>query len=284
MHVIQGLFFMRYEYGNFSPLIEPASCSQREDDPVVIECKHIWKTYARQIGAKAHTALSDLSLTLEKGHTLGLVGANGAGKSTTLRLLMGFLRPDKGSMTISGLSPENHLVRHGIGYLPETANFPANLTLLDMVRFTGRACLMPARHIDAASHKWLNALGLWEARKRPLRHYSKGMQQRANFALALINDPDLLILDEPMSGLDPSGRADTFALIQSLQEQGRTILLCSHILEDVDRLVDRVLVLHEGRNLFHGTVTDLCRGEVADNFVDAFLSIVKKEHGDGAVG
>jgi ABC-2 type transport system ATP-binding protein len=246
-----------------------------QTNSAVIQLNGVWKTYPRQVGEKAHTALSNVSFSLQKGHTLGLVGANGAGKSTTLRLLMGLLRPDKGSIEVLGQSPENHLIRHRIGYLPETANFPANLTISDMLRYCGKICRISSGQIAAESEKWLKYLGLWEARKRPLRNYSKGMQQRANFVLALLNDPDLLILDEPMSGLDPFGRADIFELIQALKKQGKTILLCSHILEDVDRLVDKVLVLHEGWNLFEGNLADLITGQNSDSFVDAFKNIVE---------
>jgi ABC-2 type transport system ATP-binding protein len=244
---------------------------------IVIQLDGVWKTFPKQVGEKAHTALSDLSFSLPQGQTLGLVGANGAGKSTTLRMIMGLLRPDKGAISVMGQGPENHLVRHRIGYLPETASFPANLTILDMLRYSGKIFQMPTGHVAAASQKWLHALGLWEARKRPLRNYSKGMQQRANFVLALLNEPDLLILDEPMSGLDPFGRADIFALIQRLKKEGKTILFCSHILEDVDRLVDKVLVLHKGRNLFEGELADLIAMQRADTFVNAFKKIVEAD-------
>ena len=240
----------------------------------LIDFNRIWKTYPKKVGDRAHTALSDVSFIVNKGETLGLVGANGAGKSTTLRLLMGFMRPEKGSIRIFNETPANHHIRHRIGYLPETASFPSNLNIMDMLRFAGRTCLMPVEQTTSASEKWLKLLGLWESRRRPLRNYSKGMQQRANFVLALLNDPDLLILDEPMSGLDPFGRAEIFDLIQNLNRQGKTIIFCSHILEDVDRLVDKVLVLHKGKNLFCGRVADLMVKQDAGTFVDAFLKIV----------
>jgi ABC-2 type transport system ATP-binding protein len=160
--------------------------------------------------------------------------------------------------------------------LPETANFPSNLTVLDMLRFTGSTCSMEPKEVRAASEKWLRRLGLWEARRRPLRNYSKGMQQRANFAIALLNEPELLILDEPMSGLDPIGRADILALITELKSQDRTILFCSHILEDVDRLVDRVLVLHQGRKLFEGPPHDLAEHQGCPSFVEGYLGLVQE--------
>lgn len=239
----------------------------------------VWKTYAKQVGSAAYTALQDVSFSLNKGETLGLIGANGAGKSTSIKLLMDFIRPDKGSISLRGKSPANPATRLHIGYLPETSNFPANLTVVDMLSFTGIACGLSRLNIKEGSEKWLRRLNLWEARKRPLRDYSKGMQQRANFAIALLHDPDLLILDEPMSGLDPLGRADIIALITDLKKQGRTILFCSHILEDVDRLVDKVLVLHKGRKVFEGTPRTLADQQQYSGFVEAYLNLVEAVEG-----
>lgn len=234
------------------------------------------KTYAKEMASKAQTALDSISFFVSQGETLGLVGANGAGKSTCIKLLMDFIRPDTGSITILGNSPTQHVIRSRIGYLPETANFPSNLTIMDMLRFTGSTCNIKHQDIRITSEKWLRRLELWDARNRPLRNYSKGMQQRANFTIALLNNPELLILDEPMSGLDPIGRADILALITELKNQGRTILFCSHILEDVDRLVDRVLVLHKGRNLFDGPPRALAEQQVCPSFVDGYLSLVQQ--------
>jgi ABC-2 type transport system ATP-binding protein len=242
----------------------------------VIVFEHVAKTYAKEIATPAHTALDDLSFTVKKGETLGLIGANGAGKSTCIKLLMDFIRPDAGSIAILGQTPAQHTIRRRIGYLPEIANFPSNLTVLDMLRFTGSTCNLSQQDARTASEKWLRRLGLWDARKRPLRNYSKGMQQRANFAIALLNDPELLILDEPMSGLDPIGRADILALIAELKSQGRTILFCSHILEDVDRLVDRVLVLHRGRNLFVGSPQILTEQQDCPTFMAGYLNLVQQ--------
>ncbi|MFH1019242.1 MAG: ABC transporter ATP-binding protein, partial [Pseudomonadota bacterium] len=225
---------------------------------------------------QAHAALADVSFSMNTGETLGLIGANGAGKSTAIKLLMDFIRPDAGSIAILGHTPAQHAIRRQVGYLPETANFPSNLTVLDMLRFTGSTCDMPQQDVKTGSEKWLRRLGLWDARKRPLRNYSKGMQQRANFAIALLNDPELLILDEPMSGLDPLGRADILALITELKRQGRSILFCSHILEDVDRLVDRVLVLHKGQKFFEGQPHSLAEQQDCPTFVDGYLSLVEQ--------
>ncbi len=243
----------------------------------VITFNNISKTYKKNIGDTAHTALCNVSFSLSKGQTLGLVGANGAGKSTAIRMIMGFLNPDEGDIQVYGESPDNHLIRQKIGYLPETANFPSNLNVMDMLRFAGRTCLMSSKQIREYADHWLKLLDLWNVKKRPLRNYSKGMQQRANFALTLLHNPDLLILDEPMSGLDPFGRAAIIDLILRLKQEGKTILFCSHILEDVDRLVDNVLVLHKGKRLFTGKLSTLCAEQKSDSFVDAFLTLVKRE-------
>jgi ABC-2 type transport system ATP-binding protein len=193
---------------------------------------------------------------------------------------MDFIRPDKGIISLLGSSPSQRLIRRRVGYLPETASFPSNLTLLDMLRFTGTTCHLPKEILKQVSEKWLKLLGLWEVRKRPLRTFSKGMQQRANFAIALINDPELLVLDEPMSGLDPIGRAEIINLIQDLKKQGKSILFCSHILEDVDMLVDTVLILHSGENFFFGRLSELCEQEKSSSLVDAYLSIIQREGTD----
>ncbi|MEN8141318.1 MAG: ABC transporter ATP-binding protein [Thermodesulfobacteriota bacterium] len=243
----------------------------------MINCASVTKTYAKELGVAAHTALCDFSFTVAKGETVGLIGANGAGKSTAIKLLMDFIRPDSGAIKIMGTEPGTSAIRAAIGYLPETANFPSNLTVLDMLRFSGSACGMERGQVRSGSEKWLRRLALWESRKRPLRNYSKGMQQRANFAIALLGDPELLILDEPMSGLDPIGRADIIELIQELQEAGRTILFCSHILEDVDRLVDRVVVLHKGQKIFDGKPDMLAAGQGQESFVEGYLTLVRQE-------
>jgi ABC-2 type transport system ATP-binding protein len=248
----------------------------------MISFRNVSKTYAKELGQRAKTALSGVSFALAAGETLGLVGANGAGKSTSIKLLLDFIRPDQGEISLLGSSPRDPRVRRRIGYLPETANFPPNLNVLDMLRFTGRTCNLSRDAIEAGAAKWLPRLGLWDDRQRPLRDYSKGMQQRANFAIALLTEPELLILDEPMSGLDPIGRAEMLALIGDLKLQGRSILFCSHILEDVDRLADRVLVLHRSRKLFEGAPRHLCVQQEEADFTGAYLALVRdQEAGDG---
>ncbi|MDR3090129.1 MAG: ABC transporter ATP-binding protein [Desulfobulbaceae bacterium] len=243
----------------------------------MIAFENVSKQYNKELFQKVAPALVGLSFSLSYGKTLGLIGANGAGKSTSIRLLMDFIRPDSGQITLFGRPAGDLASRHLIGYLPETASFPANLNILDMIRFTAATCGMSAKDRKERGETLLRDLNLWEARKKPLRNYSKGMQQRANFVLALLNDPRLLILDEPMSGLDPLGRNQIITLIQNLKGQGKTILFCSHILSDVDRLVDELLVLHQGRCLFHGAPETFLQAEGQENVEAAYLSLIAKE-------
>ena len=247
----------------------------------MITFENVWKRYARELSRPAPPALQDLSFSLEGGHTLGLIGANGAGKSTSIRLLMDFIRPDRGTIRLFDRPAADLRLRNRIGYLPETASFPANLTILDLLRFTGASCGMATRLWQERGEQLLHELGIWTARKKRLRTYSKGMQQRANFVLALLNDPDLLVLDEPMSGLDPIGRGQIIDLIQRLKGEGKTILFCSHILGDVDRLVDQLLVLHQGRMLFHGLPGELMAAQGAADIESAFLALIAAHDGAG---
>jgi len=244
----------------------------------MIEFEHVGKTYPKQLGAAAHVALADVSFALHAGETLGLIGPNGAGKSTSIRLLLDFIRPDQGSIRLLRESPDTPAIRRRIGYLPEVPGFPQNLTCMDMMRFAGETCDMSAQEINAAAEHWLKRLDLWDARHRLLRGFSKGMQQRAGFAMALIHDPELFILDEPMSGLDPIGRAEIVGLIQELKAEGKSVLFCSHLLDDVERLVDKVLVLHQGHVLFSGTLEELC-GSGKEGVEAAFLKLVKESNG-----
>ncbi|MDX8390765.1 MAG: ABC transporter ATP-binding protein [Mariprofundaceae bacterium] len=239
---------------------------------MVINFDGIQKTYPPELGSDAHLALDTISFQIKVGETVAMIGPNGAGKSTSIKLLLDFIRPDRGSVQLFGRPAHDHNIRQRIGYLPEAMHFPENLSCMDMLRFAGRSCGMSARLISESAEPLLQRLNLWEARKRLLRTYSKGMRQRAGFATALIHDPELLILDEPMSGLDPIGRAEIVGLIQEMKDRGKSILFCSHLLNDVERLADRVLVLHKGNLLFDGSVQDMLNGHEIE---EAFLQLIK---------
>lgn len=256
------------------------SCFNKQgEEAIIIQFAEVHKTYPKQINrSPAHHALKGISFTLEKGQTLGLIGQNGAGKSTSIRLIMGYMRPDQGIVSVLGDKHPSPGTRKHIGYLPETSTFPANLTCMELLHFAGHCCDMPGTLIKERAEILLTRLGIWDACNRRLSTYSKGMQQRASFAAALIHNPELLILDEPMSGLDPIGRAEIIALIHDLREQGKSILFCSHLLDDVERITDDVSILHQGHVLYDGTITDLCAQQDSQNRIslqDAFVSVVQ---------
>lgn len=242
----------------------------------MIHFAHVSKIYAKELFHKRRPALQDVSFTLPKHQTLGLIGANGAGKSTSIRLIMDFIRPTSGYVEVFGQPAANLSYRARIGYLPEIAAFPQTLTVLDLIRFTCATCGLDRKTAHNRCETLLQELDLWEARGKRLSNYSKGMQQRANFVLALLNDPELLILDEPMSGLDPLGREKIIALVQRLKDEGKTILFCSHILGDVDRLVDQLLVLDHGQALFQGTPPAFLSAWQSASIEEAFISCIKK--------
>jgi len=234
----------------------------------MIRFSDVHKTYPKQIRRfPANHALKGISFALKQGQTLGLIGQNGAGKSTAIRLIMGYMRVDQGKIIVLNDERNSPGIRQHIGYLPETSAFPPNLTCMELLRFAGRCCGMPKKKIVERSEILTDRLGIRDVRNHRLSEYSKGMQQRASFAAALIHDPELLILDEPMSGLDPIGRAEIIGLIHDLRGQGKSILFCSHLLDDVERITDRVAILHQGNMLYDGAVTDLCASQ-SDWFID----------------
>jgi ABC-2 type transport system ATP-binding protein len=214
---------------------------------VAILFNEVHKTFTTSFSRKKVRAVIDLTLAVETGEVIGIVGPNGAGKSTALKMLMGFVRPDSGEITVLGSLPENPKVRFKTGYLPENPYYYDHLSAEELMRFSARTCGMNRQQTEANVDRLLRLMGLEHARKRKLRTYSKGMIQRAGICFALVHDPQLVIFDEPMSGLDPTGRKHVVDLVLSLKAEGKTVLFCSHILNDVERLCDRVVIMSGGR-------------------------------------
>lgn len=214
---------------------------------IEIKLEGVGKTYNPGLFKKKVRAVSDLTLEILSGEVFGLIGPNGAGKSSTIRMLLGLSRPDSGAIYFRGLPPQGKFFHSEIGYLPENPYLYDHLTLSEMLSFCGRVTGLGKEAIVRRSEELVSQLGLKEAVRRPLRTFSKGMLQRAGICFALLHDPSVIILDEPMSGLDPLGRRMVFDLIQGLAKQGKTIFFCSHILSDVERLCDRIGLLVNGR-------------------------------------
>ncbi|MBD1930809.1 MULTISPECIES: ABC transporter ATP-binding protein [Cyanophyceae] len=204
-------------------------------------------------------SLKSCTLTVYQGETFGLLGPNGAGKTTLLKTLLGIVRPTSGRGFLLGKPVGDRIVKQRIGYLPENAYFYDFLTGWEFLQFAAGLFQIPASVQRQRIPQLLDLVGLAQAsaRKKQMRQYSKGMLQRVGMAQALINDPELVFLDEPMSGLDPMGRYQMREIILSLKEQGKTIFFNSHILAEVEQICDRVAILAQGELICGGSLNDL---------------------------
>ncbi len=228
----------------------------------VIEIRNLSKVYRDFWGRPKVRALNALSLEIRKGEVFGLLGPNGSGKTTTLKLLLGLLFPTEGEVKILGKSAADVSKNERIGYLPEESYLYRFLNAYETLDFYGRLFDMSAAERKERSEKLLDLVKLApQARRRQLKEYSKGMTRRIGVAQALINDPDLVMLDEPTSGLDPLGNRDMKDLILDLKKQGKTVLMCSHLLADVQDVCDRIAILYGGELKVMGRVDELLKAQ-----------------------
>ncbi|MFW5829062.1 MAG: ABC transporter ATP-binding protein [Planctomycetota bacterium] len=223
----------------------------------VIRTQGLSKTYRDFWGRPRVQALTDLDLQVTQGEVVGLLGPNGSGKTTTIKLLLGLLHASAGDAFLFGRDPRDTTVKFRLGYLPEETYLYRFLNAEETLRFYGRLFRLPRVELGWRIDQLLERVGLQQARKRRLGEYSKGMARRLGLAQALINRPELVILDEPTSGLDPIGTAQVKDLIRELKATGTTVLLCSHLLADVEDVCDRIAILHQGRRKAYGAVDDL---------------------------
>jgi ABC-2 type transport system ATP-binding protein len=232
---------------------------QKSSLETVIEIKDLTKDYEVGFLKKNKVrALDGLSLEVYRGEIFGFLGPNGAGKTTTLKLLMRLIYPTKGGASILGRPIEDSASRARIGYLPENPYFYDYLSGRELLEYTASLFGMPKDVSKKRAEELLQIVGLQGARAgRELRKYSKGMLQRVGIAQALVNDPEVIFMDEPMSGLDPIGRREVRDLMLSLRQQNKTIFFSSHILSDVEALCDRAAVLNKGKLIRSGTVDEL---------------------------
>jgi ABC-2 type transport system ATP-binding protein len=233
-------------------------------EPSPLLTRGLCKSYrVGHIRQSLHPALIDLDLEVRRGEILGYVGPNGSGKTTTLKLLTGLLKPDGGEAWVFGLPLDSRVWRHRMGYLPEHPYLYDYLTPSEYLDYAGRLFGLPAPVRRERARELLALVGLERSARVPMRRFSKGMVQRAGLAQALINDPELLLLDEPMSGLDPLGRRLVRHLILDQRKAGKTVLFSTHILSDAETLCDRVAVLRAGRLVRVGALGEMLRPDVA---------------------
>ena len=222
-----------------------------------VSISDVHKSFPGHWGRGGVYAVKGVSLSIPEGGVYGLIGPNGSGKSTVMKLLVGLLSPDAGECRVFGLPATASPNRREIGFLPENPYFYKFLTGEETVRFYGRLCGLRGEALRKRTDELPEIVGLTEARNRRLRGYSKGMLQRIGLAQALVQNPRLLVLDEPTAGVDPIGSRTIRDIILNIKKQGVTVFLCSHLLEQVQEICDRVGVLYQGCLIAEGTMDEL---------------------------
>ena len=223
----------------------------------VIEAKHLVKDFPMELKGFRIRAVDDLSFQAREGRVMGLLGPNGSGKSTTIKMILGLMKPTAGEIFLGDQRPSDRKTRNSIGYLPEAPYFYRYLTGAECVRMMGKLSGMRGSELEDRIQTVIEKVGLTSAAKRRVGTYSKGMLQRIGLAQAMVHDPDLLILDEPTAGVDPIGTAEIAQLVLDLKKQGKSIILCSHLLSEIEGICDDLLMLYKGKQVYHGETQDL---------------------------
>ena len=257
------------------------------NDVPAVEVKNLVKDFKGALGVKNVRAVNDVSLQIAPGEVYGLIGPNGSGKSTTMKAVLGLVAPTSGTTAIFGRNSLKVDSRNEVGCLPENPYFYKHLTAAETVRFYGKLCGMRGRKLKERIGELLELVGLQDARDRRLRGFSKGMLQRIGLAQAMVQDPRLLVLDEPTAGVDPTGSRQIRDLILELKNRGITVFLCSHLLEQVQQVCDRVGIIHQGVLVNEGRLDELISVEnrteiilenASENLLDQIRSLVDVTH------
>ncbi|WP_459556875.1 ABC transporter ATP-binding protein [Lacunimicrobium album] len=238
----------------------------------VIQIRNLSKIYRDFWGRKKVEAVKSLSLDVKPGEIFGLLGPNGSGKTTTMKMLLGLLFPSSGDIKVLGKPAHDVEKNERIGYLPEESYLYRFLNAEETLDFYGRLFKMSPQQRRQRRDELIEMVGIKHARKRQLKEYSKGMTRRIGLAQALINDPELVLLDEPTSGLDPLGTRDMKDLIIRLREQGKTVVMCSHLLADVQDVCDRIAILYNGELKVLGDVSELLKEQEETELLTSKLS------------
>ncbi len=225
----------------------------------ILEVSHLAKTFRAGLLGKKVEAVRDVTFHMERGQALGYLGPNGSGKTTSIKCMMGLIQPTSGDIRVFGRSTRDPMARARIGYMPEHPYFYDYLKPTEVLDYVGRLFGIDKATRNKRIPELLERLGLGDAMDRTLRGFSKGMLQRVGIAQSLINDPDLLVFDEPMSGLDPIGRKELRDLMAELRDEGRSLFITSHILSDIQSVCDSVVILNQGQAIAEGKLSELLR-------------------------
>jgi ABC-2 type transport system ATP-binding protein len=239
----------------------------------MLNFRGITKIFKSDLIAQPFVALNEVSFVVPSGSMVGFLGANGAGKTTSLKIIMDFIRADKGTVEFSKhLGSSRNEIFKKIGFLPERPYFYPNLTGEEFIQFMGTLSEMKQTEVTAALKKWGPRFKIDHALKRPLKTYSKGMLQRIGFLATIAHEPEFIILDEPLSGLDPIGRKELKDVIVEVHRQGKTVFFSSHIVPDIEEICDRVVFLKEGKLVYDGEVDKLLRANSSETHVVKFTA------------
>jgi len=225
-------------------------------------------------------AVNELSFEVKKGEITGFLGANGAGKTTTIKMLLGFIKPDSGRVMINQNDPVVAATRRAIGYMPEIAYYYPYLKVYELLNFYGGLCGMKKNEIALRAKELIAKVGLTGAENRQLKTFSKGMLQRIGIAQALLHNPDVYILDEPFTGLDPLARIQFRDLLLEEKRAGKTILFSSHELSEAELICDNVVILKEGKAVWSGTIAQVA-GDGTQNLERVFLKMLGVDNHEG---
>jgi ABC-2 type transport system ATP-binding protein len=225
----------------------------------VIEIKNVTKIFNEALEKKAKTAVSDLSFEVDSGAITGFIGPNGAGKTTSIKMILGLVKPTKGTVSLMGMPANNPLAREEVSFVSEQPYFYEHLSAYETLKFICNLRQFYKKEIDYEIRRVLETVEMQRHAKARVKSFSKGMQQRLNMAQALIGNPKLIIMDEPMSGMDPLGRRLFRNLFKDLAEQGTTIFFSTHIVEDIETLCDKIVVLSKGKLRLQGTVEEIVK-------------------------
>ena len=252
---------------------KPVKTNGQSGEPYAVETTNLTKIFQRR-----WIAANSISFKIPKGSVFGLVGPNGAGKSTTLRLILGLLHPTAGEVKVFGetMSLSTGHLRRRIGYLPQGEHYPRNLTTINYLELVGKLRGMPRKECQRRISSLLHAVDLLGAASTRIGNLSAGMTTRMAIAASMVNEPDLLLWDEPTAGLDPTGRKYALDLIQEMKGQGKTMIVSTHLLPDADNVCDYIGVLNQGKVVFSGSVMEM-KQFVRENVVDLGLTGDMKE-------
>lgn len=234
----------------------------------MIKVNKVSKSYCKE------KIIENISLSIKEGNVFGFLGPNGAGKTTSIKMLVGLSKPTCGEILIDGKNPFKPKNRETIGFMPEDPYFYDHLTGLELMQFCGQLFNKYRKKNNGYHLNILKKVGLFDAKNKMIRHYSKGMKQRLGLATAMVNDPQYIFLDEPLDGLDPIGRRKIKKIIRELKKEGKTIFFNSHILADVEEIADQIGIINKGKLIYSGTVKKFCGKKKLE---DKFVEIIEKD-------